>query len=134
MIMLMLLMMTTTSVHTITGKAQLTFTGEKADRIYSLSTTTLQHIRNIAEKGAESPNDHGNDNGARCLLLVGCLTFQQQASVSQGWICSDISTSCQTEVEAADQTFYLTASQYTDTRLTSPSADPITLGAWQGSH
>ena len=39
-----------------------------------------------------------------------------------------------TEVEAADPTFYLTQSQYIDTGPTSPSADPITPGAWQGSH
>ena len=39
-----------------------------------------------------------------------------------------------TEIEVADQTFYLTQSQYTDTGPTSPSADPITPGAWQGSH
>ena len=38
------------------------------------------------------------------------------------------------EIEVADPTFYLTQSQYTDTRPTSPSADPVTLGAWQGSH
>ena len=37
-------------------------------------------------------------------------------------------------MEAADQTFHLTQSQYTDTGPTSPSADPITPGAWQGSH
>ena len=36
--------------------------------------------------------------------------------------------------KVADQTFYLTQSQYTDTTPTSPSADPITPGAWQGSH
>ena len=30
--------------------------------------------------------------------------------------------------------FYLTQSQYTDTGPTSPSADPIVPGAWQGSH
>ena len=66
--------------------------------------------------------------------LVGCLTSQQQASVSQGRICSDNLTCCHTEIEAADQTFYLTQSQYTDTGPTSPSADPITPGAWQGSH
>ena len=35
--------------------------------------------------------------------------------------------------EVADQTFYLTQSQYTDTGPTSPSTDPITPGAWQGS-
>ena len=37
------------------------------------------------------------------------------------------------EIEVADQTFYLTLSQSTDTGPTSPSADPITPGAWQGS-
>ena len=68
------------------------------------------------------------------LLLVGCLKSQQQASVSQGRICSDNFTCCPTEIEVADPTFYLTQSQYTDTRLTSPSVDPITPGAWQGSH
>ena len=70
----------------------------------------------------------------RPCLLVGCLRSQQQASVSQGWICSDNFTCCLTEIEAADQTFYLTQSQYTDTRPTSPSADPIMPGTWQGSH
>ena len=60
-------------------------------------------------------------------LFVGCLTSQQQASVSQGRICSDIFTCCHTEIEVADQTFYLTQSQYTDTGPTSPSADPITI-------
>ena len=68
------------------------------------------------------------------VLLVGCLTSQQHASVSQGRICSDNFTCCHTEIEVADQTFYLTQSQYTDTGPTSPSADPITPGAWQGSH
>ena len=55
-------------------------------------------------------------------------------SVSQGRICSDNFTCCHTEIEVADQMFYLTQSQYTDTGPTSPSADPITPGAWQGSH
>ena len=59
-------------------------------------------------------------------LFVGCLTSQQQASVSQGQICSDKFTCCHTEIEVADQTFDLTQSQYTDTGPTSPSADPIT--------
>ena len=44
-----------------------------------------------------------------------CLTSQQQASVSQRRICSDTFTRCHTETEAADPTFYLTQSQYTDT-------------------
>ena len=67
-------------------------------------------------------------------LLVGCLTSQQHAGVSQGRICTHNFTCCHTEIEAADQTFHLTQSQYTDTGPTSPSADPITPGAWQGSH
>ena len=66
--------------------------------------------------------------------LVACLTSQQHASVSQGRICTDNFTCCHTEIEATDPTFYLTQSQYTDTGPTSPSADPITPGAWQGSH
>ena len=71
---------------------------------------------------------------SRQLLFVGCLTSQQQASVSQGRICSDNFTCCHTETEVADPTLHLTQSQYTDTGPTSPSADPITPGAWQGSH
>ena len=55
-------------------------------------------------------------------------------SVSQGRICSDNFTCCHTEIEVADPTFYLTQSQYTDTGPTSPSADPMSPGAWQGSH
>ena len=72
------------------------------------------------------------DIGVR--LFVGCLTSQQQASVSQGRTCSDKFTCCHTEIEVADPTFYLTQSQCTDTGPASPSADPITPGAWQGSH
>ena len=72
--------------------------------------------------------DYGISEVIVCLL-VGCLTSQQQASVSQGRICSDNFTCCHTEIEVADPTFYLTQSQYTDTGPTSPSADPITPGA-----
>ena len=61
----------------------------------------------------------------RTAMTVCCWTSQQHASVSQGRICSDNFTCCHTETEAADQTFYLTQSQYIDTRLTSPSTDPI---------
>ena len=71
--------------------------------------------------------------GLFVCLLVGCLTSQQQASVSQGRICSDNFACCHTEREIADQTFYLTQSQYTDTGPISPSADPITPGTWQSS-
>ena len=66
--------------------------------------------------------------------FAGCLTSQQHASVSQGRICSDNSTCCHTETKVADPTSHLTQSQYTDTRATSPSIDPLTPGAWEGSH
>ena len=59
---------------------------------------------------------------------VGRLTSQQHASVSRGRICSDNFTCCHTEIGVADQIFCLTQSQYTDTRPTSPSADPIAPG------
>ena len=74
-----------------------------------------------------------NQHPVNCLL-VGCLTSQHHASVSQGRICSDNCTCCHTEIEVADPTFYLTQSQYTDTGPAGPSANSITPGAWQGSH
>ena len=75
-----------------------------------------------------------NVTACTVCLFLGCLSSQQHAIVSQGRICSDNFTCCHTEIEVADQTVYLTQSQYTDTGPTSPSADPITPGAWQGSH
>ena len=65
--------------------------------------------------------------------LVGWLTSQQHASVSQGSICSDNFTCCYAEIQVADQTFHFTQSQYTDAGPTSPSTDPITPGAWLGN-
>ena len=50
--------------------------------------------------------------GSVVCLLVGCLSSQEQASVSQGRICSDNFTCCHTDIEVAGQTFYLTQSQY----------------------
>ena len=83
------------------------------------------------EREKEGPKGRKEDRIV--CWLVGCLTSQQQAGVSQGRICSDNFTCCHTEIEVADQTFYLTQSQYTDTGPTTPSADPRTPGAWQGS-
>ena len=80
------------------------------------------------------PIPKGDTVGRLYNLYVACLSSQQRASVSQGRICSDNFTCCHTQVEAADQTFYLTQSQYNVTGPTSPSADSITPGAWQGSH
>ena len=65
--------------------------------------------------------------------LVGCVT-SQHASVSQGRIWSDNSACCHTEIEVADHICYLTQSQCTDTGSTSPIADPMWPGSWQGSH
>ena len=59
-------------------------------------------------------------------------------SLFVGWLlnvpatCDDF-TCCHTEIKIADQTFYLTQSQYTDTGPTNSSADRIMPGAWQGS-
>ena len=86
------------------------------------------------QKQKKKEEEEGDGEEEEDCLLVACLTSQQQASVSQGRICSNNFTCCHTEIEVADQTFYLTQSQYTDTGLTSPSADPLTPGAWQGSH
>ena len=69
---------------------------------------------------------------ARLSFFVGCSTSQKHAGVSQRRICSQNCTSCHTEIEVADQTFYLT--QYADTRKASSSTDPLTPGARQGSH
>ena len=69
----------------------------------------------------------------RDLFGLGCLTSQQHACVSQGRICSDNCTCYHTETAVADQPFYLTQSQYTDTRPSSPRADPVSPSAWQGS-
>ena len=80
----------------------------------------------------DTDNKDDNDDADLCflrksecmmLLLVGCLTSQQHASVSRGRIFSDNFNCCHTEIEVTDQTFYLTQSQYTDTGPTSPSAD-----------
>ena len=52
---------------------------------------------------------------ACCLLacLHACLTSQQQASVSQGRICSENCTCCHTEIHVLDQTCYVTHSKLT---------------------
>ena len=55
------------------------------------------------------------------LLFVGCLTSQQHACVSQGQICPDDCTYCHTEIEIADQTFYLIQLQCTDQGQPTPA-------------
>ena len=77
---------------------------------------------------------NGEMFGCCCLFFLFLVIVLQNASVLQGRICSDNFTCCHTEIEVADQSLHLTQSQYTDTGPTSPSPDPGTPGAWQGSH
>ena len=95
-----------------------------------------EKVNNNSKKKKNSKNNRNNKLQKKKIfcLCVGCLTSQLQASVSQGRMCEDNFTCCHTEIEVADQTIYLTQSQYTDTGPTSPSADPITPGTRQGSH
>ena len=96
--------------------------------------TEKKKIKKTTQEGQDEEEKEEVEKEDEELLFVGCLTSQQHASVSQGRICSDNFTCCHTEIEAEDQTFHLTQSQYTDTGPTSPSTDPTTPGAWQGSH
>ena len=48
-----------------------------------------------------------------------------------GQIYLDNCTCCHTEIEVADQTCYLTLSQYTDTQPTSPNTYARAPGMWQ---
>ena len=65
--------------------------------------------------------------------LAGCLLNVPAA----GWCISGTDrlncACCHTEIEVAGETFYFAQSPYTDTGPASPSADPISPGAWQGS-
>ena len=128
-----------TSVATLSGTIhigsalKLVSPGEVESLISNFHLSVTAHT---TAKG-EDPSTSYNSTLVGCytiLSFLSCLTSQQQASVSQGQICTDKCMCCHTEIEAADHTFYLTQSQYTDTGPTSPSADPITPGAWQGSH
>ena len=108
-------------------------------RILLICPQNVPH-QNFADLPTKCP--HQDMSLSRCLdtlpntllWLVGRLTSKQQASVSQGHICADNRMCCHTETEVADQTSYLTQSQYTDTRPTSPSPNYIRPCAWQGSH
>ena len=103
---------------------------------FCLSVALLHYLSHTFEHSVSSTPSvacgmYRNGRGIVCWLFNVPATCY---SVSQGRICEDNFTCCHTEIEVAAQTFYLTQSQYTDTGQTSPSADPITPGAWQGSH
>ena len=71
----------------------------------------------------DSAIQHVSKRDARPKLLVvvvvGCVTPQQHAGVSQRQICSDNCTSCHTEIEISDPTLSPPDTVYR------PSADPI---------
>ena len=96
------------------------------------STENVQWILVLKETGSATPVFKGRltlTGWANFVcLLVGCLASQQQASVSQGHICSENCICRHTETEAADQVFNFNQLWYTDTQLTSPTADPIMPG------
>ena len=109
----------------------------------NLPTTTFHHSRPLRKDRLQQ---HRDDNASahwqkrlflsnmEWSLFVGYFTSQQDDSVSQGRICSDKCSCCHTEREVTGQPIYLTQSPYTDSGLTSPSADPLTPSAWQCSH
>ena len=99
----------------------------------SLGNTLSLQPSQLPENSTQYERYWYHTEGENDYLLVGCLTSQQQASVSQGRIYKDNCTCCHTEIEVADPTFYFTQSQYTDTGPTSLSTYPIMPGAWQGS-
>ena len=107
----------TQSQRTYTGQPlALTLTRQVPGRV----TTRVQFVQvtGITRRGKA-----GIDPSSPALEAVwfgGCSTSQQHASLSQEQISSDDCTCCHTEIQVADQTFYLTQSQYTDTGPTSP--------------
>ena len=93
------------------------------------------HREEDETKNRKFEEEEGMEGGGGGLFV--CWLFNVPATgecISGTDLLRSNYTCCHTEIEVADQTFYLTQSQYTDTGPTSPSADPITPGAWQGSH
>ena len=72
--------------------------------------------------------DNGNkeQRNAVCVCVFVAYLIEGSAQISM--------QAATAETEVSDQTFHFTQSQYDDTGPTSPSADPITPGAWQGNH
>ena len=74
------------------------------------------------------------DPCAMCLYVLFASCPSSIQSVSHRRICLHNYAWYHSEIEAAEQACYLTHSQCTDARPTSPSTDPMTQGVWQGSH
>ena len=97
-------------------------TADRQQRTTPAVNTTPRHP--LGQQALDTSSRHTNESLVRaqakdtCVvpvaevrLFAGCLTCQQQVSVSQGRICSCNFTCCHTDIEVADQTFYLTQSQ-----------------------
>ena len=91
---------------------------------------TYQHCRGRRRSTGRCEQQQA---GSLALGLVGwllaCLTSQQHASASQGRICSG---NLRAATLRKKLQIKLSTSQYTDTRPTSPSADPKMPGALVG--
>ena len=72
----------------------------------------------------------GEKRDRELCFFVGCLTSQQQASVSQGRICSHNFTCCHTEIEVADPT----STSPSHSILTPGRPVPVLTLQRQGSH
>ena len=75
-------------------------------RVWKKSKNEVLWIMPYVSVVATSQYEHVfHSDAAGICLLVGCLTPQQHASVSQRRICTDNFTCCHTEIEVADQIF-----------------------------
>ena len=88
---------------------------KKLSQFQPFVTLTLSRLVVSSLWPSGPPSALGAGDPGFVCLFVGCVTSQQQTSVSQARICPDHFTCCHTELEIADPTFYLTQSQYTDT-------------------
>ena len=83
------------------------------DREKEKSPIEIQTDRHTRKKERQKERKKERKKERIVCWLVGCVASQQYASVSQGRTCSDKFKFCYTETEVADQSFYLTQSQYT---------------------
>ena len=93
----------------------------------------LTHVKLYSEIYGSKSNGEENVGFVLFCWLVASRYSNMRVYLRDG-SAQTIFTCCHIEIELADPKFYLTQSQYTDTGPTSPSADPITPGTWQGSH
>ena len=100
-----------------------------------LNGNELKEVDKFTTLGSMISTTGGTDENIKaCLGIARFVCWLATCSCISGMDLLRQFTCCHTSIEVADQTFHLTQSQFTDTGPTSPSTDPITPGAWQGSH